>query len=96
MDVNARFGKALRLVRKHRGLSQEDFSDVSSRTYVSSLERGLKSPTLEKVEMLAKAMDLDPLVLLVLAFDEGGIKDIRGRMEKVVCEVEMVRASKVR
>jgi hypothetical protein len=51
---------------------------------------------LEKVEMLAKAMDLDPLVLLVLAFDEGGIKDIRGRMEKVVCEVEMVRASKVR
>ena len=38
--------KALKTVRKARGLSQEAFSDVSSRTYMISLERDLKSPTL--------------------------------------------------
>ncbi|MFP5429285.1 MAG: helix-turn-helix domain-containing protein, partial [Gammaproteobacteria bacterium] len=43
------FPAALKMVRKARGLSQEAFSDVSSRTYMSSLERGLKSPTLSKV-----------------------------------------------
>ncbi len=35
---------AIRTVRKARGLSQEAFSDVSSRTYMSTLERDLKSP----------------------------------------------------
>lgn len=41
---------------KARGLSQEAFSDVSSRTYLSSLERGLKSPTLNKIEELCEVM----------------------------------------
>ena len=40
---------AIRTVRKARGLSQEAFSDVSSRTYMSTLERDLKSPTLHKL-----------------------------------------------
>ena len=40
---------ALRRIRKARGLSQEAFADVSSRTYLSSLERDLKSPTLNKL-----------------------------------------------
>lgn len=35
---------ALKTVRKARGLCQEAFSDVSSRTYMSALERDLKSP----------------------------------------------------
>jgi transcriptional regulator with XRE-family HTH domain len=38
-------GNGIRTVRKARGLSQEAFSDVSSRTYMSTLERDLKSPT---------------------------------------------------
>ena len=44
--------KALKTVRKARGLSQEAFSDVSSRTYMSTLERDLKSPTLHKLAEL--------------------------------------------
>lgn len=43
------FAAALRLVRKAKGLSQEDFGDVSSRVYISELERGIKSPTVAKV-----------------------------------------------
>lgn len=68
MAPKSDFGRGLRLARKAAGLSQEDFSDVSSRTYVSSLERGLKSPTLEKVEDLAAAVGCHPLTLLALAY----------------------------
>ncbi|RZI56391.1 MAG: XRE family transcriptional regulator, partial [Pseudomonas sp.] len=53
MELNIAFGQALRDIRKQRGLTQEDFSDVSSRTYLSTLERGLKRPTIDKVSQLA-------------------------------------------
>jgi transcriptional regulator with XRE-family HTH domain len=55
--VAARYSlaKALKTVRKARGLSQEAFSDVSSRTYMSTLERDLKSPTLSKLAELCDA-----------------------------------------
>ncbi len=68
MSINVRFGRALQHVRLRRGVTQEDFSVVSSRTYVSTLERGLKSPTLEKVEALAKRLDIHPLTLIALAY----------------------------
>lgn len=66
------FPAALKAVRKARGLSQEAFSDVSSRTYLSSLERGLKSPTLSKVSELCEVMDVHPLTLLTLAYAANG------------------------
>lgn len=59
---------AIRTVRKARGLSQEAFSDVSSRTYMSSLERNLKSPTLHKLTELCEVMEVHPLTLLTLAY----------------------------
>jgi len=68
MDDRKAFGNSLRAARKASNLSQEDFSDVSSRTYLSSLERGLKSPTLEKVQSLANRMNIHPLTLITLAY----------------------------
>jgi transcriptional regulator with XRE-family HTH domain len=59
---------ALKTARKARGLSQEAFSDVSSRTYLSTLERGLKSPTLSKLSALCEVMEIHPLTLLTLAY----------------------------
>jgi transcriptional regulator with XRE-family HTH domain len=60
--------EALKTIRKARGLSQEAFSDVSSRTYMSSLERDLKSPTLNKLAELCEVMEVHPLTLLTLAY----------------------------
>lgn len=62
------FGNALKAARKARGMSQENFSLVSSRTYVSSLERGIKEPTLSKVDQLADALNIHPLTLLFLSY----------------------------
>lgn len=76
-----KFNVALRAARRCQGLSQEDFSVESSRTYISSLERGLKSPTLNKVDELAKVLDIHPLTLLVLAyapnFAPGSIENLQ-------------------
>lgn len=65
------FSDALSVARHARGLSQEAFSLASSRTYVSSLERGLKIPTLKKIDELAEVLDLHPLTLLALSYMRG-------------------------
>ena len=49
-------------------MSQEAFSDVSSRTYLNTLERGLKSPTLSKPAELCEVMQVHPITLLTLAY----------------------------
>ncbi|MGY2488387.1 helix-turn-helix domain-containing protein [Cupriavidus sp. CP313] len=68
MTAKHSLATAIRIIRKARGLSQEAFSDVSSRTYMSSLERNLKSPTMHKLTELCEVMQVHPLTLLTLAF----------------------------
>lgn len=85
------FPAALQTVRKARGLSQEAFSDVSSRTYMSSLERGLKSPTLSKVGELCGVMDVHPLTLLTLAYG-GDSKGVDKLIERVQRELAVIQA----
>lgn len=62
------FSSALKKIRKSKGLNQEDFSLISSRTYVSALERNMKSPTLNKVDDLAGVLGVHPLSLLVVSY----------------------------
>lgn len=68
MELSTAFGLALKQLRKQKGLTQEDFSNVSSRTYLSSLERGLKGPTIEKLEQLAGVLDVHPATMLIAAY----------------------------
>jgi len=82
--------KALKTVRKARGLSQEAFSDVSSRTYMSTLERDLKSPTLHKLTELCEVMDVHPLTLLTLAFAGDSTRKADELMAQVRQELEAV------
>ena len=66
--IQNQFAKALKRVRAATGRTQEDFALVSSRTYISSLERGQKSPTLKKIDELAHVLGVHPLTLLTLAY----------------------------
>jgi transcriptional regulator with XRE-family HTH domain len=63
-----RFGLGLQRARKSRDLTQEDFSDVSSRTYLSSLERGIKAPTITKLDEIATVIGVHPLSLIAYAY----------------------------
>lgn len=88
------FGLALRAVRKARGLSQEAFGLPSSRTYVSTLERGLKSPTLNKIDDLAEVVGVHPVTLMALAYAELNQKsDVNQLMQRVASELSSIRDS---
>jgi transcriptional regulator with XRE-family HTH domain len=83
------FSNALRRVRKARGLTQEDFDDISSRVYISALERGVKQPTLPKVDALAGRLGVHPLTLLALAYcRKPASEDVRQVLGRVLAEME--------
>ncbi len=60
------FGSVLRQLRESKGLSQEELADQCGihRTYVSQLERGLKSPTLRLIWQICASLDVNPLSLI--------------------------------
>lgn len=93
MGLLARFGVGLQLTRKMRGLTQEDFSDVSSRTYLSSLERGKKSPTISKLEELASVLDIHPLSLLALAYAPMSGQERTEFLALIAAELESIKPS---
>jgi len=63
------FGDVLRAARKEAGgLSQEELAfraDVD-RTYPSLLERGLRTPSLDALLRLARALDIAPAMLVTM------------------------------
>lgn len=90
--LSNRFAHALQVARAARGKSQESFDVVSSRTYVSSLERGLKSPTLKKIDDLASVLGLHPLTLLTLAYThEVNRSKVEDLLELVRAELEQLQ-----
>lgn len=84
--------KVLRVVRSARGLTQEDFGVVSSRTYMSGLERGVKNPTLRKIDEIASVMDVHPLTLLTLAYSRSAdLKDVNEILVEVQHQLHQLR-----
>lgn len=57
-------GLSMQLVkyRKQSGLSQEKLAELANihRTYISQIERGLKSPTLETIFRICSALHVKP------------------------------------
>ncbi|HDS1074644.1 TPA: helix-turn-helix transcriptional regulator [Stenotrophomonas maltophilia] len=90
MTAKHSLATAIRTVRKARGLSQEAFSDVSSRTYMSSLERDLKSPTMHKLTELCEVMDVHQLTLLTLAHAGDSTRKADQLLAQVRQELEAV------
>lgn len=85
------FAEALKKSRKSRGLTQEDFSMVSSRTYLSTLERGQKSPTLDKLQVISETIGIHLASLMTLTclhFDEE--EDLDALLSRIRSEVKSV------
>jgi transcriptional regulator with XRE-family HTH domain len=60
------FGRKIARLRKRIGLSQEElgFRAEVHRTYISQLERGLKSPTLSVILKLSRALKVSASKLI--------------------------------
>jgi len=87
MDIRHSFGQALKLARKSKGLIQEDFSVVSSTNFISLLENGKTSPTLQKLEAISSTLGTHPLSLMALAYALEN-EDLRTLLQRVSDEVQ--------
>lgn len=66
MTLATLFGEEIRRIRQEANLSQEDLAYRAKvhRTYISQLERGLKTPSLEVVFRLCAALNQEPYELI--------------------------------
>ena len=58
--ITHRFGQRIRQLRQERGWSQEEYGERCNldRTYISGIERGVRNPSLEVLESLAKGFEM--------------------------------------
>lgn len=69
MDICNKFGLNVQKYRLKLGISQEKLAELSGlhRTYISSVERGNRSISLNNIEKLAHALKID--IYLLFIFD---------------------------
>ncbi|AXG44532.1 transcriptional regulator [Photorhabdus sp. S12-55] len=55
------FGQRVRYFRQSSGMSQEAFADKCGidRTYISGIERGVRNPTLEIINIIASGLQIE-------------------------------------
>ena len=60
------FARNVRLIRIHAGMSQERLADEAEldRTFVGTLERGLRNISIDNIDLLAKALETPAAELL--------------------------------
>jgi len=65
-EIQTTFGKILRKYRLQQQLSQEKLAELADldRTYISQIERGLKSPSFKALIALARALQVQAHVLV--------------------------------
>ena len=65
MTLKQIFGKNVRYFRYKKGYTQEKFAEKVdlNASYVSELESGKYGPTFEKVETIAKVLNVKPYIL---------------------------------
>jgi transcriptional regulator with XRE-family HTH domain len=78
--VEEAFGRALRSLRRARGLSQEQLAEAASLhvIHISRLENGRRGPTLTAVFALARALGVEPVALVGLVAREHPRLSLRG------------------
>lgn len=78
-------------MRLAKGLTQEDFALESGRIYVSELERGLKQPTLQKIDELSEPLSVHPLTPLVLSYltkyEPAAVEKLFARIKQEIQEL---------
>jgi transcriptional regulator with XRE-family HTH domain len=66
MGLKQTVARNVRRLRLERGYTQEELSELAgiNRNYTGMIERGERSPTVDMLDKLAKALKIDPVALL--------------------------------
>ena len=75
-ELRRRFGSRVRALRAERGWSQEALAERAGidRSYMGGVERGDRNTSLEKIGLIAAALEVTPAELFRFNPDEGAAK----------------------
>lgn len=84
MDIVKVFGTNVRRYRQALGISQESFAEKCGlhRTYISAIECYHRSISLENIQRIADALEIETYMLLVENYKNGIIKDVSDIAER--------------
>lgn len=88
MPLRTAYAAALQLLRTRGEISQRELADAVDPSYVSRLEAGTRSVTLDVSHELAKALGVDPLTLLALAYAAERGQTPRQVVDQLVRDLE--------
>ena len=74
MDAyHAAFGRHIRYLRTLKGSTQEEVANRAGVhvTYLSGIERGVRTPSLKNIRAIARAMDVDTAELFSFEWEQG-------------------------
>lgn len=83
-------GETIKILRKEKNIKQLDLAESSgiSQTYLSQIEKGTKTPTIDVLEKISTNLGLPYPVLSFLSLDTNSIsaekKEIYNRFEPVI------------
>ena len=86
MDVLKVFSHNVRMYRTRLGLSQETvaFRAGLHRTYISAVERGKRSISLDNIQKIADALEVETYLLFIDDVDSVS-KTMKGGVNRAVC-----------
>jgi len=94
-DWGKLFGKQLARVRKAKGLKQHELEDKIGRgpQYVSHLETGTTTPSLDNIFQLAEALNVSPMELFFVEGLDDKKEVLRRRIELLLdrCDEKQLR-----
>lgn len=88
MSLKNAFAAVLKAMRAGKGLTQRNLAEVSSRTYVSKLERGQSSPTLEMIIALSGQLNVNPLTLVAITLCAESGQPVNALLRRTQEELE--------
>ncbi|MDD2133459.1 helix-turn-helix domain-containing protein [Pseudomonas kurunegalensis] len=91
MSLKSSFATVLRTLRSKRNISQRNFGDTS-RTYLSKLEGGQCSITLDKLDLVSQRLELSPLTMLALTLSLESGKPAVELIDHLRLEVERLES----
>ena len=88
MDRKILVGRRIKVLRKRRKLSQEELADraATSAKYLSRVEGGRQSPTLDILLRLADGLEVEPYEMLCFE-DAEPVRQLRARAAKLIDDV---------
>jgi transcriptional regulator with XRE-family HTH domain len=72
------YGKAIKIIRNSRGLSQKDLADriKLAPSYISRIEAGERKPTIETLEKIAKKLGVPVYLIVLMSSDKTDLKGL--------------------